>query len=58
MELVLEQFIIEATGAASISNTELIQEVWSGFGQVLRVTLQGAMAESVIVKNISISSIA
>ncbi|NRA13841.1 MAG: choline kinase, partial [Crocinitomicaceae bacterium] len=44
MELVLEQFIIEATGAASISNTELIQEVWSGFGQVLRVTLQGAMA--------------
>ncbi len=40
--------LLSITGAESILSTELIQELWSGYGEISRITLQGA--EPVVVK--------
>lgn len=42
--------ILKCTGANSIHHQELIQELWSGYGKILRVHLEGAPAKSVVVK--------
>ncbi|MFT6922451.1 MAG: thiamine kinase-like enzyme [Crocinitomicaceae bacterium] len=53
----IKSFILEQTGATDILECEVVQEVWSGFGQVLRVKLKGApFHESVVVKNIVLSN--
>lgn len=44
--------ILAKTGGKSISGIEVIQELWSGYGAILRVHLTGAEYNSVIVKNI------
>ena len=44
--------ILSETGAESIDKIELIQELWSGYGSILRVHLLGGKFSSVIVKNI------
>lgn len=46
--------ILETTGASSLSETELIQELWSGYGKLLRIGLEGAETGSVIVKHIQL----
>jgi hypothetical protein len=45
--------IIEATECQSIDRIEVIQELWSGYGEILRVHLSGGKLNSVIVKNIA-----
>ena len=53
----IKLFILEQTGAIDILECEVVQEVWSGFGQVLRVKLEGApFYKSVVVKNIILSN--
>ncbi len=44
--------IIRATGAASVGSTELIQSLWSGYGQIVRCQLHGAAMSSVVVKHV------
>ncbi len=44
--------ILAKTGGKSISGIEKIQELWSGYGTILRVHLTGAECNSVIIKNI------
>ena len=44
--------ILQSTGADSISEQEVIQELWSGYGKILRVRLEGTTAGSVVVKHI------
>lgn len=50
MDHFFKDYILQITNAQSILKIEPIQELWSGYGQILRVTLQGASVESVIVK--------
>ena len=45
--------ILEVTGCLSIDRVEVIQELWSGYGEILRVHLSGGKSSSVIVKKIA-----
>ena len=52
-----EQFeatILEATGASSLMVVEMIQELWSGYGKILRLSLEGGNRETVVIKHVSI----
>lgn len=44
--------ILEATGASSFLEQEVIQELWSGYGKILRVNLEHASVASVVVKHV------
>lgn len=44
--------ILRATGATAITHKEEIQELWSGYGQILRVGLKGTDIDSVVVKHV------
>lgn len=45
-----KSLILQTTGASALLASELIQKLWSGYGKVLRIGLQDAAVESVIVK--------
>ena len=44
--------IKRATGATSITRHEEIQELWSGYGQIMRIGLEGSDINSVVVKHV------
>lgn len=44
--------VLIRTGAQSVEKIEVIQELWSGYGKILRIHLKGADFPSVILKNI------
>ena len=48
--------ILEATGASSLMEREIIQELWSGYGTITRVKLVGSSHTSVVVKHIQLST--
>lgn len=43
---------LEATGATRICAREVVQSLWSGYGQILRFQLEGADWPSVVVKHV------
>lgn len=45
--------LLEAMGAKALLDIEEIQSLWSGYGQILRVTLEGSPHSSVVLKHIS-----
>jgi len=44
--------ILLRTGASSLFEKEVIQELWSGYGKIIRVGLKDASVKSVIVKHV------
>ena len=56
ISLETEQFLLENTGASKLTNISLIQNVWSNYGQILRIGLLGAETTSVVVKIIQSSA--
>ncbi|MEP5364639.1 MAG: oxidoreductase family protein [Reichenbachiella sp.] len=50
----LAEIILKATQAKSIINTSHIQELWSGYGQILRCELEEGISPSVIVKHVQL----
>ncbi|MEO0469028.1 MAG: choline kinase, partial [Bacteroidota bacterium] len=46
--------ILQSTGAASFSEKEMIQELWSGYGRILRLELENTTVESVVVKHVQL----
>lgn len=48
----LNQYILSITEANDVVSEELIQTLWSGYGELLRVILEGGKYDSVIVKHI------
>ena len=46
--------ILQRTGASSLFEKEMIQELWSGYGKIMRVGLKNASVASVIVKHVQI----
>ena len=48
--------ICSATGASAMEVAEHIQELWSGYGQILRIRLNGTSPTTVIAKHIRIPS--
>ena len=47
-----QQIVLDKIGGESIDEIEVIQELWSGYGSILRLHISGACSNSVIVKNI------
>ncbi len=45
--------ILQATHSVRITKTETIQELWSGYGKILRVYLEGGALSQVVVKHIA-----
>jgi len=48
----LEAMTREATGATRILSCEVVQTLWSGYGQILRFQVEGATCSSVVVKHV------
>ncbi|MDW3649491.1 MAG: phosphotransferase [Bacteroidia bacterium] len=46
--------ILQNTGASSLSEKEMIQELWSGYGKIVRVGLENASVDSVVVKHVQL----
>lgn len=47
-----QQIVLNATGAESLKEGELIQSLWSGYGKIIRCGLQGSELDSVVVKHV------
>lgn len=47
-------FILKATGAEAILQVDVIQSLWSGYGEIVRVHLKGGEYDSVVVKHIQL----
>ena len=48
--------IFSATGASALKVTKVIQQLWSGYGQILRIQLEGGSETSVIAKMIQMTA--
>ncbi|SNR30578.1 Ecdysteroid kinase [Lutibacter agarilyticus] len=49
-----KSIILQRTGASSLFEKEVIQELWSGYGKIIRVGLENTSVESVIVKHVQL----
>ncbi|MDF1656897.1 MAG: phosphotransferase [Verrucomicrobiales bacterium] len=49
----LESFVKASTGASRVKFAGVVQELWSGYGKILRLNLVGAEQTSVIAKHIA-----
>ena len=49
-----QSFILQQTKATSLQEKEVIQSLWSGYGQIKRIALQGSDLKSVVVKNVQL----
>ncbi len=50
----VRSIILQRTGASSLFEKEVIQELWSGYGKIIRVGLENAAVKSVIVKHVQL----
>ena len=49
-----EQTLLNITRASAIKKTELIQSLWSGYGEIARYQVQHGCSESVVVKHVTL----
>jgi hypothetical protein len=49
-----KSIILQNTGASSLFEKEVIQELWSGYGKIIRVALENSTLESVVVKHVQL----
>ena len=49
-----KSIILQKTEASSLIEKEVIQELWSGYGKIIRVTLENSDLENVVVKHIQL----
>ena len=54
MKNFFKSFILDKTGASSLQEKEVIQELWSGYGKIKRIHLEGSELKSVVVKNVQL----
>lgn len=50
-----QTYLLNATGANSFQETEVIQSLWSGYGKISRYKLDGSNLSSVVVKHIQLN---
>ena len=50
----LRSILLQSTGASSFKEKEVIQELWSGYGKIVRVELDNASVESVVIKQVQL----
>lgn len=49
-----KSFILKKTGASSLQEKEVIQNLWSGYGKIRRIQLDSSTTKSVVVKNVQL----
>jgi thiamine kinase-like enzyme len=49
-----KSFILDKTGATDISSLETIQDLWSGYGKIIRITLENYSKKSIVVKHVQL----
>lgn len=49
-----KSIILKSTGATSLHHIETIQNLWSGYGQIMRMGLKNAAVKSVVVKHVQL----
>lgn len=49
-----KSIILQETGASSLFEKETIQELWCGYGKIIRVSLENASLESLVVKHVQL----
>lgn len=54
MNETFKKLICESTGASDLYEMETIQELWSGYGQIMRYGLKGSKYQTVIIKHIDL----
>ena len=54
MDQHFQNIILESTGAVSLYKIEVIQSLWSGYGEIVRFGLNGCELESVVVKHVNL----
>ena len=47
-------YILQKTHATSLQEKEVIQKLWSGYGNIIRIALQGSELKSIVVKNVQL----
>jgi hypothetical protein len=52
MNQYFEELVLKATGADAITAQEVIQTLWSGYGEIVKLSLAGTVVESVVLKYI------
>jgi hypothetical protein len=50
----LDRWIREATGAASLGRMRRLESLWGGYGEIVRVPLRGASADSAVLKRVDV----
>lgn len=50
----IKSIVLTATKAREIIKVDTIQQLWSGYGQLLRCTLDGGIADTVVVKHVKL----
>jgi len=53
MHTSLQSMVMQATGASHIERDGVIQSLWSGYGEIVRVKLEGAAIEHAVLKHVS-----
>jgi len=48
--------ILQSTGASSLVEKEMVQELWSGYGKITRVALDKSSHKSVVIKHIQLAT--
>ena len=48
----IDRFILEITGAKRLKYLGIVQTLWSGYGSIVRIGLEGSDVPSVIVKHV------
>ena len=48
--------ILQKTGAAKLGEREVIQDLWSGYGQIMRLSLKESSLDSIVVKHVQLPS--
>ena len=49
-----KSIILQSTNASAYTIQETIQELWSGYGKILRIELENALVNSVVVKHVQL----
>ena len=52
MNPLFKSFILNKTGASNLIEKEIVQELWSGYGKIIRLELSNSTLKSVIVKHV------
>lgn len=55
MNALIRDLILRTTGATALGDPEPIQSLWSGYGEIFRIGLEGVSASSVVVKHVRLA---